>query len=105
MPVWSPNRSPERYPMLWHTALQAPPGEYMLTVVRSEHDVKKLRYRFTAFKACLRAHPDHPTTKGMQRLVTEVIAVPDGDSWLVKVRTRWNAAEFIKASWPPIGKT
>lgn len=96
MPTWNPLRSPDEFPMVWHSALLAPPGRHNLGVVRTYSDISRMRYRFSAFKASLREHPGHPTAKGLARLETRIFSEPYGDRFMVKVETKWAKSFMTK---------
>lgn len=92
MPLWTPNRSPDRYPAHWHAVLAGLPGEYLLETVKTLREVEALRYKFGAFKACVKAHPMTMGARQLKNLDTTVFFEWEGSNVVVKVRTKWSKA-------------
>lgn len=65
MPQWNPSRNPDNYPATWHSIIKQPPGKHLFLAVKSPVAFRKLTKKFSAFRACLRAHPAHPTAQAL----------------------------------------
>ena len=97
MPLWKPSKDPNLYPARWHEVLRALPGRYYLGDWPLVAAVREQR-RFNAFKACLRAHPGHPTAKALAARLVRVISIERGEgSWeLFVVIQPKNMHEILK---------
>ena len=77
---WDPRKDPGRYPRTWHSIIlepTKPSGDvevFVLPPKRPFQSMNSLRTCFNSFKACLRAHPWHPTTHQLikQHITTRV---------------------------------
>ena len=97
MSYWKPSRSPESYPKHWHEAICAAPGEYRLEVVSTLSEVQSVKNRFTAFKATLRYHTEHPSSKAEALRQTRMTVKPFGDRHLLMVRITWAPSALASA--------
>ena len=105
MAIWNPRRNPNKFPAVWHSALMAPPGEHLLAIVGIGDDieVKRLRYRFAAFKASLRAHPSSETAKRLALLSTVIKTESSATQTSVWLETKWSIAVLMRNAqdFPP----
>lgn len=63
MPQWNPSKDPELFPAQWHGIVKSQTGTYMLGAGLTISGVKALRNKWAAFRACLKAHPKHPSAQ------------------------------------------
>lgn len=65
--LFKPNRDPNKYPASWHDAIRKPSAIGSVVAEGLEaREVELARKKFNAFKACLRAHPLHPTAQALK---------------------------------------
>lgn len=105
MVMWKPERDPDKYPITWHEIVCAPVGGedelFQLPPRKPGQSGKSLRNQFNAFKACLRAHPWHPTTARLAQQLVSAFILPETDIVMVKKR---DMQLFIKMGTPRILK-
>lgn len=94
MPTWKPGRNPDKYPATWHDILRDKPGQRLLALVASKEEVRRTANKFNAFKASLREHPLHETTKALNARHVRLSVEPAGKEFAVWVKTRW-ATEIL----------
>lgn len=97
MVLWNPNRSPDKYPHLWHMALYTP-GWCVLDVVDTLTQANHQRKRFNAFKACVRNYPLHKTARMVElgEFTSRIKIVEFEDVFQVTVKTRKKSTKKLQ---------
>lgn len=67
MSIWKPSRSPELYLATWHQAIRSPEKTCFLAFAGDSKEAFLIQRKFNAFRACLRAHPQHPTAQALAK--------------------------------------
>lgn len=95
MSTWNPAKNPDRFLAFWHELVKAAPGRHLLAFAGSVKEANAIRNKFGAFKACLKAHPLHASTKELRkkRFRAEIVLADDGA--YVYVRSEY-ADEFAQ---------
>lgn len=66
MPQWNPRKDPGLWPAQWHHIARAPESTtHLIAVGLTARGVKAARNKWAAFRSCLKAHPNNPTTQAM----------------------------------------
>ena len=89
MPTWKPGRDPNKYPATWHAIIKDKPGQRLLALVTTKEEVRRTANKFNAFKASLREHPLHETTRALNARHVRLSVEPAGKEFAVWVKTRW----------------
>lgn len=77
MAQWNPNKNPNEYPLAWHRYLMQGEGLYIMLQGVGHTVGNRERKKFNAFKASLRKHPLHETSRALSKLTTRISLEPD----------------------------
>lgn len=99
MALWNPNKSPDKYPELFHfAATNLTPTVIAIRETRSQADHQ--RKRFNAFKASVRNYPLHRTARIINTLglVSRAKITETDEGFVVEVSNRKNSISSLQSA-------